>query len=139
MREARLGVHALDHGMATAAVLHNAGPEVGESVRLRAGAALRVDDHVVVVQVRDRTAAVAVEPERERADHVRLEVVHEVAADEARRVRDLGSQQEARGLPRTARDHDDARAHLLRVPLGIEVAHAACRATRRIEEHALDE
>ena len=46
-----------------------------------------VDDHVVVVQVRDRAAAVAVQAERERADHERLEVVHEVAADEPRRVR----------------------------------------------------
>ena len=86
------------------------GAEVGEPVLLRVRAALVVDDHVIVVQVRDRTAAVTVQAERERADHVGLEVVHEVAADEIRRVRDLRAQQEPRRLPRAARDDHDARA-----------------------------
>ena len=56
----------------------------------------------------------AVQPERERADHERLEVVHEVAADEARRVAELGAQQQARRLERAAREHHVAGGHLVR-------------------------
>jgi hypothetical protein len=48
--------------------------EVGKPVRLRMGAHVGVDEHVIVVQVRDRASAVRVKPERERADHERLEV-----------------------------------------------------------------
>ena len=97
----------------------------GDRARVANARHVVVDDHVVVVQVRDRAAAVAVQAERERADHERLEVVHEVAADEVGRVGDLGAQQQPRRLPRAARDDHDARAHLVRVAVDVEVAHAA--------------
>ena len=107
VRDAGRREHRLDDRAAAAAVLDDARPEVGEAVLLRERAHVVVDDHVVVVQVRHRAAAVPVQPERERADHERLEVVHEIAADEIGRVRDLRAQQQARRLPRAARDDDD--------------------------------
>ena len=127
-----VGVHAFDDRVPAAAVLDDAGRgSRGARARSRSARHVVVDDHVVVVQVRDRPAAVAVQAERERADHVRLEVVHEVPADEPGRVRDLRAQQQPRRLPRAARDDHDPRAHLVRVAVDVEVAHAARGAAAR--------
>jgi hypothetical protein len=82
VRGARRREHCLDDRAAATAVLDDSGPEVGESVRLCVRSHVGVDQHVVVVQVRDRASSVRVQPEWERADHERLEVIHEVATDE---------------------------------------------------------
>ena len=48
----------------------------------------------------------------------------------------LGAQQQARRLERAAGDDDDASArHLVRVAVGVEVAHAARRRPGRVEQH----
>ena len=139
MREPGLGVHAFDDRVAAAAVFDDAGAEVGEPVLLRVRAALVVDDHVVVVQVRHRAAAVAVQSERERADHVGLEVVHQVPADKTRRVRDPPSAAAAAASPtRPPATITTRGAHFVRVAVGVEVAHAACGAAVGVEEHAFD-
>ena len=98
-----------------------------------------VDDHVVVVQVRDRTAAVAVQAERERADHERLEVVHEVAADEARRVARSRSAAAAAASPtRRPRRSRRARSPRARCRRRRGSARRARCVPVGVEQHALD-
>ena len=89
-------------GCAGAAVLDDAAAEVREARRRVAAAARRSSGTIgSSMQVGDRPAAVRVQPEREDAEHERLEVVHEVAADDVG-VADPGAQQQARRLERAA-------------------------------------
>ena len=68
----------------------------------------RVGDDRIVHQMGHRAAAVRVQPEREDAERERLEVVHEVAADDVG-VADPRAQQQARRLERARAEDDVAR------------------------------
>ncbi len=128
VREAGRCEHRLDDRAATPTVLDDARTEVGKVVLLGEGAHVVVDEHVVVVQVRHRAAAMTVQAVREGADDERLEVVHEVAPDQTRGVRDIRTEQQAWRLPRAGADDDRAGGDFVRVPVGVEIADAACRA-----------
>ena len=104
----------------------------GRSAAPRRGHRVRVGDHEVVVQVGHAASPFAVQREREDADRERLEVVHEVAADESGRVADVGPQQQPRRLERAGGEHDVCSPHLARdVAAGdVEVADARWPAVR---------
>ena len=65
-----------------------------------------VADDGIVHEVGDVAALVRVQAEREVAEDDRLDVEHQVAADEVGRVADLAAQEQARRLERAARDDD---------------------------------
>ena len=83
----------------------------------------------IVHQVRDRPAAVAVQPVREDAEHERLEVVLQEAADDVG-VAELGPQQQARRLERARGEDHVVGRDLVLDELVVEVPHAARAAGR---------
>ena len=85
--------------------------------------------------MRDVAALVRVQAEREVTEDDRLDVEHQVAADEVGRVADLAAQQQARRLERAAGDDDGTRADLVRLRVGVEVTHTAAPLPRRVEQH----
>jgi hypothetical protein len=89
---ARREVDPLHDRVAAATVLDDAAAEVRKIMVTRERAAVVVDDHVIVVQVGDRASAVRVQAERERTDDERLEVEHQMAADELRRIANAAPQ-----------------------------------------------
>ena len=107
--------------------------EVGEPRVTRGVRGLGVGDDRVVHEMGDGPTPVRVQPEREDAEHVRLEVVHEEAADDVG-VADAGPQQQPRGLERASpEDHVPGR-HLPRRAVGVEVSHAARLASAGVED-----
>ena len=122
----------LDDRVPVATVLDDAAAQVRQTGRPRRRRALGVADDRVVHEVGDVAALVRVQPEREEPEHDRLQVEHEEAADQVRRVPDAAAQQEPRGLERTARDHDRVGGHRALDAVAVEVAHpGAARPPRR--------
>ena len=127
-------VHPLHHGMPGRAVLDDPTAEVGETGIVRRGPRRVVGDDRVVHQVRHRAAPVAVEAEREHAEHEGLEVEHEVAADDVG-VAEARSQEQPWRLERAAgEDHVPGR-HLVLDEVGVEVSDAGGHRPGAVEEH----
>ena len=119
------------------AVLDDPAPDEREPRLARGGERSIVGHDRIVHEVGDGPAPVAVEPVREDAEHVGLEVVHQIATDDVR-VAELGAQQESRGFERAGREHDVARRHFVRDEIVVEVPHPTRPAARRVAEHVGD-
>ena len=138
MQLTRRQVHRFHDRQRCAAVLDDAAADVGEARVARCGLCFVVGNDRVVHEVRDRAAAVRVEPEREDAEHVRLQVVHEEAPDDVG-VADTRAQQQARRLERATGDDDVPGADLAGVAVGADRSHAAGLARRAVEHDVGDD
>jgi len=74
-----------------------------------------------------------VQPKREEAEHQRLEVEHQEAADDVG-IADTATQQQSRRLERAARQDDETRADLALIERAVEIADASCLTSGAVEE-----
>jgi hypothetical protein len=130
-------VDTFENGMARRAVLDDAASDEGQPGLAGGGHRVGIRHDRVVHEVGDRPAAVTVQPVREHAEHVGLEVELEEPTDDVL-VSELVPQQEAWRFERATGEDDVTGRHLVGFEQTVEIANTARATAGAVEQHIGD-